>query len=182
MWLKSRFLERRHSSPSTSPSRRRDNMDRASQVLALDSDVNRKYDILNQTLCSTCNEVISITNSRTVTKRSVPHTSLALLEESVRQGCPLCRLLVSAFSTYEKEQIRFWDSESRSRVNSEFRRINFYWKDWYKSSLDLVYDPGPPNGTIEKRFVVIKASCIRGRERLFKVLLCKANIWLRYSS
>jgi hypothetical protein len=49
VWRKSRFLEhsigrwqhagawaqeRRHSSPSTSPSRRRDNMDRASQVLA----------------------------------------------------------------------------------------------------------------------------------------------------
>jgi hypothetical protein len=49
VWPKSRFLEhsigrwqhasawaleRRHSSPSTSPSRRRDNMDRASQVLA----------------------------------------------------------------------------------------------------------------------------------------------------
>ena len=135
--------------------------------LALDSDVNREYDILNQTLCSTCNEVISVANSRTVTARNVPHTSLALLEESARQGCPLCRLLVSAFSTYEKEQIRFWDSELRSRVNSEFRRINFYWKNQYKPSLDMIYDPGPPNGTMEKRFIVTEASRIRGRKRTF---------------
>jgi hypothetical protein len=147
---------------------------RRERSLALDSDANTQYEILNQTLCSTCNEVISVTNSRTVTKRNVPDTSLSLLEESVRRGCPLCPLLVSAFSTYEKEQIRFWDSELRSSVYSEYRRIKFYWKDQYKSSLDLVYNPGPPNSTIEKRFVVIEASRIRGRKRTFSVSLCKS--------
>lgn len=130
---------------------------------------NTQPEVLNQTLCSFCNEIASVTHSNYVVKRDSWYTSFSRIEETAERGCPLCVLFLSVFSVYEKEQmLRYLEV----RQPPYLPRLQIYWKDW--SSLGLTYHPGPPNFPIMKHFQVTEACRVSGRKR--------ASLESRYTS
>jgi hypothetical protein len=132
--------------------------------LGVDDNVKTQREDLNHMLCSTCNEIVSITNPKSEAKRDSWKISFSFIEERARRGCPLCLLLLSAFSASEKEKIRHWDSEL---CQIELPRLIIFWKAGSHSSLGLTYNPDPPNHAIRKFFHVLNASCLRGKKRTF---------------
>lgn len=120
---------------------------------------NTQPEILNQTLCYFCNEILSAAHSNFVVKQDVWYTSFSLIEETAERGCRLCVFFLSVFSVYEKEQILRY----LKKRQSELPRVAIRWKDC--SSLGLSFLPGPPNFPIEKHFQIMEACHVRGRKR-----------------
>lgn len=122
---------------------------------------NTQSEVFNQTLCSFCNEIVSVAHSNLVVKQDVWYTSFTLIEETAERGCRLCVFFLSVFSVYEKEQILRYLEVRQSEL--QLPRVAIRWKDY--SSLGLSYLPGPPNFPIEKHFQIMEACYVEGRKR-----------------